>query len=52
LEVTQIATNDKLTKVEAVVANMHKSLVALLNRFDDFHAMDKENHKEENKEEE
>jgi hypothetical protein len=52
LEATQIATNDKLTKVEVAVANVDKSLVALLKHFDAFHIMDKEKHKEENKEEE
>jgi len=52
LEATLVATNEKLTKVDAVVANVDKSLVALLKRFDDFHTIDKEKHKEENKEEE
>ena len=52
LEATQIATNDKLTKVEAAVASVDKSLAALLKRFDNFHTMDKEKHKDENKEEE
>jgi len=52
LEATQIATNDKLTKVEAAVANVDKSLVALLKCFDDFHTIDKEKHKKENREEE
>jgi len=52
LEATQIATNDKLTKMEASVASVEKSLVSLLKHFDDFHTMDKEKHKEEKQEEE
>ena len=51
LEDTQIATNNKITKMEASITSMDKSLAALLKRFDDFHTMDKEKHKEENKEE-
>jgi hypothetical protein len=55
LEATQIATNNKLTSLEASVASVDKSLAALLKRFDDFHTKDKEKdkekHKEENKEE-
>ena len=52
LEATQIATNTKLTRMEASVARVDKSLAALLQRFDDFHTKDKEQHKEDNKEEE
>jgi hypothetical protein len=38
LEVTQITTNNRLAGVEASVARMDKSLIALLKRFDDLHA--------------
>jgi len=51
LEDTQIATNNKITNMEASIASMDKSLAALLKRFVDFHTMDKEKYKEENKEE-
>jgi len=52
LEAMHITANDKLTKVEASVASVDKSLAALLKHFDDFHIMNKEKHKEETKEEE
>ena len=47
LEATQIATNNKLTRLEESVASVDKSLAALLRRFDAFHTEDKEKHKEE-----
>ena len=36
LEDTQIATNNKITKMEASITSTDKSLAALLKRFDDF----------------
>jgi hypothetical protein len=52
LETTQLATNTKLTGLEASVACVDRSLVALLKHFDDFHTKDKEQHNEDNKDEE
>jgi hypothetical protein len=52
LEATQLATNTKLTGLEASVARVDRSLVALLKHFDDFYTKDKEQHNEDNKDEE
>jgi hypothetical protein len=40
LQATQLATSTKITGLEASVARMDKSLVALLKCFDDFHTKD------------
>ena len=47
LETAQIATTSKLTRLEASIVRMDKSLAALLNRFDDFHMKHKEKHNED-----
>ena len=52
LEATQLATTTKLTRLEASIACMDRSLAALLKHFDDFHMKDKEQHTEDNKDEE